>query len=166
MKSHTRQRSGRNCGAREVASPGVEDEDQQAPQLVVLTDRVRKALEALPRSLSGYVFVSPRTGQPWVDVRKQFRAALKGAEVEEHTLFHDLRRSFITNARRWGIDESIVMTMSGHKTRSAFERYNIVSEDDQRRAVREIEAGRQRELEVARKTQQSKGNAGYMGVVE
>jgi integrase len=35
--------------------------------------------------------------------------------------FHDLRRSFITRARKLGISESVVMRMSGHKTRAVFD---------------------------------------------
>ena len=55
--------------------------------------------------------------------------------------FHDLRRSFVTNARRHGVPESVVMRMSGHRTRAVFDRYNIVEEDDLRDAVKRIEAG-------------------------
>ncbi len=66
-----------------------------------------------------------------------FRRACKRAEVAG-IWFHDLRRSFITNARRRGILESVVMRMSGHRTRAVFERYNVVSEDDLRDAVRRL----------------------------
>jgi integrase len=55
--------------------------------------------------------------------------------------FHDLRRSFVTNARRRGVPESVVMRMSGHRTRAVFDRYNIIEEDDLRDAVKRIEAG-------------------------
>ncbi len=54
--------------------------------------------------------------------------------------FHDLRRGFVTRARRLGVPESVVMRMSGHRTRAVFDRYNIVSEGDLRDAVARIEA--------------------------
>ncbi len=48
--------------------------------------------------------------------------------------FHDLRRSFVTNARRYGMPESVVMRK--------FERYNVVAEEDLRAAVTRIEGAR------------------------
>ncbi|MFO0585631.1 MAG: site-specific integrase [Anaeromyxobacter sp.] len=114
-------------------------------RVVYLTSRAKEILQQVPRHLhSPYVFLNPDTGRPWSELNKMLkrsvaRAGLKGI------WFHDLRRSFVTNARRRGVPESVVMKLTGHRTRSVFDRYNIIDEGDLKAAVEQIDRARREE---------------------
>jgi integrase len=70
-----------------------------------------------------------------------------GKPVMEPTkTFHDLRRTFARDGREAGVSESVIMKRAGWKTRHVFERYSIVSVDDQRRAAQETRAYREAQL--------------------
>lgn len=84
-----------------------------------------------------FVFTrGPKNGisRPVKGFRKAWKSATLGAGCPG-LLFHDLRRSGVRNLIRDGVTEKVAMTISGHKTRSVFERYNIVSQADMHRAV-------------------------------
>jgi integrase len=66
-------------------------------------------------------------GKPVFDFEKAWKTACKAADVPQ-ALFHDLRRTALTNMLEAGLLENEAMEISGHKTRAVFDRYHIISE--------------------------------------
>ena len=56
-----------------------------------------------------------------------------------HATFHDLRHTFVTNARRAGIDYFRIMAITGHKTMAVFKRYNTIDQQDLQGAIRQLD---------------------------
>ena len=74
-------------------------------------------------------FVFHRSGRQFKSFRRIFKTAAK--EIEHHGLLpHDMRRSAVRNFRKSGLSEGDGMMLSGHKTRSVYERYNIRDDQD------------------------------------
>ncbi len=85
--------------------------------------------------LSAYVF--HRRGKPINEdtFGGQWRRARVKAKLPGK-LFHDLRRTAARNMIRAGVAETVAMTITGHKTRAMFSRYNITSSEDKLQALR------------------------------
>lgn len=105
--------------------------------------------------------VLTRGTEPVKDFRGAWDSLCEAAGVD--LLVHDLRRSAVRNMVRRGIPQKTAMTISGHKTASVFERYNIVDDSDLKEAARKMAAGRKNgdrmvTFEQRREARQGRGN--------
>lgn len=123
-------------------NPGETKNDQA--RVVVMTAKAWELLQQCVAAKPGneLVFTLP-DGKPVRSFRRTWTRVCAAAGVPE-LLFHDLRRSGIRNMRRDGISEKVAMTISGHRTRSVFERYNIIDPADLKEAVVRMEQAAER----------------------
>ena len=79
--------------------------------------------------------------QPIVSFRKAWRKACRAAGCPGR-IPHDLRRTAVRTLVRAGVPERVAMQLTGDRTRSVFERYNIVSDGDLRDAAARLDFSR------------------------
>ena len=97
-------------------------------ELAALIER-RWQVRRVDHGTAGRVF--HRGGRPLGKFHETWLTACRKAGLG-HRWFHSLRRSAARNMSLQGIPEKVIMSIMGHKTRVMFDRYNIVTEADQR----------------------------------
>jgi integrase len=113
--------------ARTVALPARRAKSKKGRALVLAGDLL--ALVERRYELRDGRLLFHHQGRRIMDIRKRWHKATAAAGVPG-LLFHDLRRSGVRNLVRAGVDPTIAMRISGHKTRAIFDRYNIIDESD------------------------------------
>jgi len=137
------------------------------PALKRLLEAQRERTKALERAMGRIIpHVFHRDGAPIQYMRRAWLSACKRAATVTHAngvrevvrphlldrLPHDFRRTAVRNLVRAGVPERVAMELTGHKTRSVFDRYNIVNEQDLRDGVSKLAA-----LHAARPTRRGTG---------
>jgi integrase len=136
-------------------------------RLVYLTPELRAGLadqlakvHALERELGSiipHVFPAlrgPRKGEQRKSMSWTWRHACKRAGLSGKWK-HDLRRTAVRDMVNAGISERVAMQITGHRTRSVFDRYHIVMPSDLRDAARKM-AGKTGTREGTRLSQESR----------
>jgi hypothetical protein len=72
-------------------------------------------------------------------------------------LFHDLRRTAVTDMVNVGIPEKQENAISGHKTRAMFDRYNIIQQRPLAEAAEKLDHYRRAQADKA-KAEEGKGS--------
>lgn len=103
---------------------------------VPMNSEVREILSRLARhKRSGdYVFVSPKTGTRFKDIKHSFRKACELAGIEG-LVWHDLRATFGTRLGEAGFDAFTIAQLMGHSDVRTTQRYVRATELNKRTAV-------------------------------
>jgi integrase len=112
--------------------------------------------EANSKRQLGCPYVFHRNGEPIKDFRFTWDSTCKKTGIKGK-LFHDFRRTAIRDMGRSGVPERVAIMVSGHKTRSVFDRYNIVSDQDLREAAKKKQAYHEMQKTITHSPSQKRG---------
>lgn len=121
----------------------AENSKERESRSLALDGELAEVIERRGKVANGPL-VFQKDGKPVGDFRKSWATACKLAGIPG-LLFHDLRRSGVRDLIRAGVSPHVAMSISGHKTDSMLRRYAVISESDQRAALRRTEEFRKAE---------------------
>ncbi len=123
-------------------------EDDQTKTGEARTVPLPDVLVAMLRGIEpkeGTVFCATNLRKEWMKACAAvglgtYKVSDAGGWLYQGLIIHDLRRSAVKNLIAAGVPEKVCMAITGHKTRTVFDRYHIVDTTDVQRAMRRVEA--------------------------
>lgn len=109
------------------------------PRVLPIYGDVGPMVETALRVESRCLFLIERHGKRVLSFYKEWKKAAKAAGVEE-VIFHDLRRTAVTNMVDAGFTREEAMRISGHKTEHIFARYHITNKAKSLESAKRLDA--------------------------
>lgn len=114
----------------------AEDTKTQEKREIPMDETLKEMFRRIPRTL-GCPYVFNHNGKQLNHAKTGFRNACQKAGLEGFH-FHDLRHCAVTNMRKAGVPESVIMSISGHKTNAVFRRYDRIDRTDRLDALERV----------------------------
>lgn len=117
-----------------------DNEDREIP----ISEDLYEILNSLPRGIQGDYNVFTHRGKAIKDFRTGLTMACEKAGIvygrfkDNGFIYHDLRRTFYTEARRAGVPDSVIKEITGHSRNQVTDRYDDVSMEDKKQAVERL----------------------------
>jgi integrase len=108
----------------------------QEKREIPLDDGLLNLIGQFPkRDENGHVFTYK--GRPVKELKTSFKSTCARAGIKDFR-FHDLRHCGITNMRKAGVPDNVIMSISGHKTAVMFRRYDAIDRMDRQDAMKRV----------------------------
>lgn len=120
-------------------------------RVIPVSENLSAILNRLPRGITIDYPVFNYKGKEIGDIRTGLKKACMAAKIlygrfqGDGFVYHDLRRTFFTDMRRAGVQESVIKEITGHSRNEISDRYNQVDLKDMRAAIGKLIQYRQDE---------------------
>ena len=114
----------------------AEDTKTQEKREIPIDEKLKEIIKKIPKTI-GSPFVFTYKGKRLTACKTGFKNACQKAGLGNFH-FHDLRHCAITNMRKAGVPDSVIMSVSGHKTNAVFRRYDKVDREDRKLALERV----------------------------
>lgn len=106
-------------------------------EMITMFRKLRDEWDNAPAPICNIPYVFTFKGQQILEIKRSFNSACRRAGIKDFH-FHDLRHTFVTNARKAGVHDFVIMAITGHTTFEMFKRYNKVDREDLKNGINSI----------------------------